>query len=79
MPRPKYKSYFTITITHEQIEIVPGGAIAKTSGETNDKKLEYVSQPDTKEAVTRTIYTQTLERIDLKKVIEAVNSKAISK
>lgn len=64
MPRAKYKSHFTITITKEQIETVPGDII---------QKEEYTQEPDIKKEVIRTIYTQTVETMNLKKVIAAVN------
>ena len=58
MPRPKYKSYYTIEIKKESIETVPGEG----------------SELDKKETVNKTIYTQTVEKINLKAVIEAVNA-----
>ena len=66
MPRPKYKSHFTIEIKKESIETVPGGTIS-------EQDLKYTQEPDMKKAVTRTIYTQTVETMNLQKVIAAVN------
>ena len=75
MPRPKYKSYYTIEIKKESIETIPGETVAQKKFEGEDA-LEYITLPDKKEAVNKTIYTQTVEIMNLKKVIEAVNEGA---
>ena len=69
MPRPKYKSYYTIEIKKESIETVPGNLVEADT----EEGLKFTAGPDKKETVTRVIYTQTVENLNLKKVIEAVN------
>ena len=69
MPRAKAKKdLYTIKITKTGLETIPGGITDEGLGEATRQV------PDTKELVTREVYSQTVDNLDLKKVIEAINS-----
>ena len=72
---------FTVTITKTTIEERPAGVEWEIVGHKNDDErspiLGYTPEIVKKREVEQKIYEQTVDEIDVKRVIDAVNSNLI--